>query len=41
MATKITSDVLESYLHCNFKGDPKRAGQQGTQCDFEALLTAG
>jgi len=39
MATKITSDVLESYLHCKFKGYLKLAGQQGTQCDFEALLT--
>src|SRR5262245_48843765 len=38
MATKITSDVLESYLHCKFKGHLKLAGQQGTQCDFEAML---
>src|SRR4051812_2553640 len=39
MATKITSDVLESYLHCKFKGHLKLAGQQGTKCDFEAMLT--
>jgi predicted RecB family nuclease len=39
MATKITSDVLESYLHCKFKGYLKLAGQQGTRCDFEAMLT--
>ena len=39
MATKITSDVLESYLHCKFKGYLKLAGQQGTKCDFEAMLT--
>jgi predicted RecB family nuclease len=38
MATKITSDVLESYLHCKFKGHLKLAGQQGTKCDFEAML---
>jgi predicted RecB family nuclease len=39
MATKITNDVLESYLHCKFKGYLKLAGQQGTKCDFEAMLT--
>lgn len=38
MATKITSDVLESYLHCKFKGHLKVAGQQGTKCDFETML---
>jgi predicted RecB family nuclease len=38
MATKITSDVLESYLHCKFKGYLKLAGQQGTKCAFEAML---
>ena len=38
MAAKITSDVLESYLHCKFKGHLKLAGQQGTECDFEAML---
>src|SRR5258707_15171338 len=38
MATKITSDVLESYLQCKFKGYLKLAGQQGTKCDFEAML---
>jgi predicted RecB family nuclease len=37
MATKITSDVLESYLHCKVKGYLKLAGQQGTRCDFEAM----
>jgi predicted RecB family nuclease len=37
MATKITSDVLESYLHCKFKGHLKFAGNQGTKCDFESL----
>jgi predicted RecB family nuclease len=38
MATKITRDVLESYLHCKFKGYLKLTGQQGTKCDFEAML---
>ena len=38
MAAKITSDVLESYIHCKFKGHLKLAGQQGTKCDFEAML---
>ena len=37
MATKITSEVLESYLHCKFKGHLKFAGNQGTICDFESL----
>ena len=39
MATKITSDVLESYLHCKFKGHRTLAGQHGTKCDFEVMLT--
>jgi predicted RecB family nuclease len=39
MATKITSDVLESYLHCKFKGHLTLAGQHGTKCDFEVMLT--
>jgi predicted RecB family nuclease len=38
MAMKITSDVLESYLHCKFKGHLKLAGQEGTKCDFEAMI---
>ena len=37
MARKITSEVLESYLHCKFKGHLKFAGNQGTICDFESL----
>jgi predicted RecB family nuclease len=39
MAMKITSDVLESYIHCKFKGFLKLTEQQGTKCDFEAMLT--
>jgi predicted RecB family nuclease len=38
VATKITSDVLESYLHCKVKGHLKLAGQQGTRSDYELLL---
>src|ERR1051326_1010212 len=38
MTTKITIDVLESYLRCKFKGYLKLAGQQGTKCDFEVML---
>ena len=33
MATKITSEVLESYLHCKFKGHLKLAGQEDTKCE--------
>jgi predicted RecB family nuclease len=39
MATKITNDVLESHLHCKFKGHLKLAAQRGTKGDFEAMLT--
>jgi predicted RecB family nuclease len=38
MTIKITSEVLESYIHCKFKGSLKLAEQQGTKCDFEAML---
>jgi len=38
MAKKITSEVLESYFRCKFKGYLKLAGKQGTRCDFEAML---
>ena len=40
MATKITRDVLESYLHCKTKAHLKLAGQQGSVSDYEALLVA-
>jgi predicted RecB family nuclease len=39
MATKITNAALKSYLLCNLKGYLKFAEQQGTICDFEAMLT--
>jgi predicted RecB family nuclease len=38
MATKFTRDMLESFLHCKFKGYLKLTGQQGTKCDFEVML---
>src|SRR3954447_22857701 len=38
MAMKITSDVLEGYLHCKFKGHLKLAGELGTRSDYEGLL---
>ena len=40
MATKITRDVLEAYLHCKTKAHLKLAGQQGSASDYEALLVA-
>jgi predicted RecB family nuclease len=39
MATIITSDVLESYLNCRYKGHLRLAGQEGTKGDYEVLLT--
>ena len=39
MAAKITRDILESYLHCKYKGFLKLTGQQGTKSDYETLLT--
>src|SRR6516164_8637154 len=39
MATKITREVLESYLDCKYKGHLKLAGQVGTKTDYEILLT--
>ncbi|HJZ56174.1 MAG TPA: hypothetical protein VKE74_14505 [Gemmataceae bacterium] len=38
MPTKITREVLESYLSCKLKGHLKLAGQDGTPCDYEGLL---
>jgi predicted RecB family nuclease len=39
MAAKITREILESYLHCKFKGHLKLTRQQGIKSDYEALLT--
>ena len=38
MASKITKEVLEAYLHCKLKGHLKLAGQRGEKCDCENLL---
>jgi predicted RecB family nuclease len=38
MATKITRNVLESYLQCKYKGYLKLAGEQGIKSDYELLL---
>jgi predicted RecB family nuclease len=38
MATKITRDIIESYLNCKYKGHLKLTEQQGTKSDYEALL---
>src|SRR4051794_20614089 len=38
MATKITREILESYLNCKTKAHLKLAGQQGTKSDYERLL---
>jgi hypothetical protein len=40
MATKITRQILESYLNCKTKAHLKLAGQQGIVSDYEALLIA-
>jgi predicted RecB family nuclease len=40
MATKITRDVLEGYLHCKTKAHLKLAAQQGSASDYEKLLVA-
>ena len=40
MATKITRDVLESYLNCKTKAHLKLAGHQGSMSDYQGLLVA-
>lgn len=40
MATKITRDIIESYLNCKLKGHLKRAGESGTRSDYEAMTVA-
>ena len=40
MATKITRDIIESYLNCKYKGHLKLAGESGTRSDYEAMTTA-
>ena len=40
MATKITRDIIESYLNCKYKGHLQRTGERGTTSDYEAMTTA-
>jgi predicted RecB family nuclease len=40
MATKITRDIIESYLNCKYKGHLKLTGESGTPSDYEAMTTA-
>jgi predicted RecB family nuclease len=40
MATKITRDILESYLNCKYKGHLKLTGESGAISDYEAMATA-
>src|SRR5262249_19067131 len=38
MISRITRDVLESYLFCRYKGYLKWIGHQGIKSDYEVLL---
>ena len=38
MTTKITQDIIESYLRCRHKAHLKLTGQRGTRSDYERLL---
>ncbi len=38
MTTKITRDIIESYLNCKYEGHLKLVGQRGIQSDYEVLL---
>jgi predicted RecB family nuclease len=38
MATKITRDIIESYLNCKYKGHLKLTGEQGVRPDYEELM---
>jgi len=39
MQSRITRDILESYLRCKYKGHLKLSGHCGDKSDYEALLT--
>lgn len=39
MSWKITRDILESYLHCQFKAYLKSTGETGEHSEYEAMLT--
>src|SRR5262245_60970219 len=38
MATKITLDVIESFLNCSYKSHLKLAGEQGSPSDYQQLM---
>lgn len=38
MATKLTRDVIESSLHCRYKGHLKLTGERGSPADYEQLM---
>ncbi len=38
MSGKITSDLLESYLKCRYKGHLKTMGEKGLSHDYEILM---
>lgn len=38
MTVKITTDILESYLQCRYKGHLKLVGERGTPSDYEQLM---
>src|SRR5258707_154281 len=40
MATKITRDIIESYLNCKYKGHLKLTGESGAISDYEAMTAA-
>jgi predicted RecB family nuclease len=40
MATKITRDIVESYVNCKYKGHLKLTGEIGTKSDYEMMATA-
>jgi hypothetical protein len=37
MATKITGDILESYLNCKYKAHLKLSDQQGIKSDSRRI----
>lgn len=40
MATKLTRDIIESYLNCKYKGHLKLIGESGTKSDYETMIAA-
>jgi hypothetical protein len=40
MPTKITREIIESFLNCKYKGHLKHAGENGRRSDYEAMTAA-